>query len=252
MKSVARPRRCYITLPVQLQASRSGSDLIFNHKQQHNSIRFFTTTPNKMSFSNANTGDAPADPYKKANTEDVPLQTKIEDLVHFITKEKFGMMTTRGSESGNLVSRCMALAATETGGIDLLFHTNTESGKTDDLDADPHVNISFINASGEWASIAGNASISTDRSLVAKHYSPTLKAWLGDLGDGVHDGSEKDPRIGIIRVKAVSSTYSLVSKNLLSRVADIASSTVTGKPASPNTLREISEGDVRSWRASRE
>ncbi|GKU02622.1 unnamed protein product [Fusarium langsethiae] len=205
-----------------------------------------------MSFSNANTGDAPADPYKKANAEDVPLQTKIEDLVNFITKEKFGMMTTRGSGSGNLVSRCMALAATETGGIDLLFHTNTESGKTDDLDADPHVNISFINASGEWASIAGNASISTDRSLVAKHYSPTLKAWLGDLGDGVHDGSENDPRIGIIRVKAVSSTYSLVSKNLLSRVADIASSTVTGKPASPNTMREISEGDVRSWRASRE
>lgn len=139
-----------------------------------------------------------------------------------------------------------------TGGIDLLFHTNTESGKTDDLDADPHVNVSFINASGEWASIAGNASISTDRSLVSKHYSPTLKAWLGDLGDGVHDGSENDPRIGIIRVKTVSVTYSLVSKNLLSRAADIASSAVTGKPASPNTLREISEGDVRSWRASRE
>ncbi|KAL9569703.1 hypothetical protein ACKAV7_006181 [Fusarium commune] len=205
-----------------------------------------------MSFSNANTGDVPADPYKKANTEEVPLQTKIEDLVHFITKEKFGMMTTRGSGSGNLVSRCMALAATETGGIDLLFHTNTESGKTDDLDADPHVNVSFINASGEWASIAGNASISTDRSLVSKHYSPTLKAWLGDLGDGVHDGSKNDPRIGIIRVKTVSATYSLVSKNLLSRAADIASSAVTGKPASPNTLREISEGDVRSWRASRE
>jgi hypothetical protein len=65
-----------------------------------------------MSFSNANTGDAPADPYKQANSEEVPLQTKIEDLVNFINKEKFGMMTTRGSGSGNLVSRCMALAAT--------------------------------------------------------------------------------------------------------------------------------------------
>lgn len=65
-----------------------------------------------MSFSNANTGDAPADPYKTANADEVPLQTKIEDLVNFITKEKFGMMTTRGSGSGNLVSRCMALAAT--------------------------------------------------------------------------------------------------------------------------------------------
>ncbi|KAF4984853.1 hypothetical protein FZEAL_6 [Fusarium zealandicum] len=206
-----------------------------------------------MSFSNAATGDAPADPYKKANLEEeIPLQTKIEDLTEFINKCKFGMMTTRGSESGNLVSRCMALVATEAGGIDLLFHTNTESGKTDDLAADPHVNLSFVNASGEWASIAGSASVDTDRGLVAKHYTPTLKAWLGDLGDGVHDGSENDPRIGVIRVKTVSSTYSLVSKNVFSRAADIASSTVTGKPASPNSLRELSEGDVRSWRASRE
>lgn len=65
-----------------------------------------------MSFSNADTGDAPSDPYKKANLEEIPLQTKIEDLVDFIKKTKFGMMTTRGSSSGNLVSRCMALAAT--------------------------------------------------------------------------------------------------------------------------------------------
>ncbi|UPK96373.1 hypothetical protein LCI18_007308 [Fusarium solani-melongenae] len=205
-----------------------------------------------MSFSNTSTGDAPADPYKKANLEDLPLQTKIEDLADFINKCKFGMMTTRGSASGNLVSRCMALAATETGGIDLLFHTNTESGKTDDLAADPHVNVSFVNPSGEWASIAGTATVDTDRSLVSKHYTPTLKAWLGDLGDGVHDGSENDPRIGVIRVKTVSSTYSLVAKNILSRVADVATSAVTGKPASPNSLREITEADVRSWRASRE
>lgn len=87
---------------------------------------------------------------------------------------------------------------------------------------------------------------------MSKHYTPTLKAWLGDLGDGVHDGSENDPRIGVIRVKTVSSTYSLVAKNILSRVADVATSAVTGKPASPNSLREITEGDVRSWRASRE
>ncbi|KAF4466028.1 blue-light-inducible Bli-3 [Fusarium albosuccineum] len=205
-----------------------------------------------MSFSNTSTGDAPADPYKKANLDDIPLQTKIEDLADFINKCKFGMMTTRGSASGNLVSRCMAVAATEAGGIDLLFHTNTESGKTDDLAADPHVNVSFVNASGEWASIAGTASVDTDRGLVSKHYTPTLKAWLGDLGDGVHDGSENDPRIGVIRVKTVSSTYSLVAKNIFSRAADVASSAVTGKPASPNSLREISEGDVRSWRASRE
>lgn len=98
--------------------------------------------------------------------------------------------------------------------------------------------------------MSGRATIETDRSLVAKHYSPALKAWLGDLGDGIHDGSEKDPRIGVIRVKMVSTTYSLVSKNIFSRAVEVAQGAVTGKPASVNNLREISEADVRSWRAS--
>ncbi|KAF7558401.1 hypothetical protein G7046_g5763 [Stylonectria norvegica] len=201
-------------------------------------------------FSNADTGDKPSDPYKQANKEELSLQKKVDDLTEFINKSKFGMMTTVDSETGNLVSRCMALAATETRGIDLLFHTNTESGKTDDLVSDAHINVSFLNGSGEWASIAGKATVETDRELVKKHYSPTLKAWLGDLGDGVHDGSASDPRIGVIRVKAVTATYSLVSKNIFSRAAEVAQGAVTGKPASVNSLREITSADVQSWRAS--
>lgn len=53
-----------------------------------------------------------ADPYKEANAdEDVPLDQKVQDLSNFMTHCKFGMMTTRDAGSGNLVSRCMALAA---------------------------------------------------------------------------------------------------------------------------------------------
>jgi general stress protein 26 len=202
-------------------------------------------------FSNASTGDAPADPYKKANLDtETPIDQKISDLDEFITGCKFGMMTTKGSETGNLVSRCMALAAKERGGVDLLFHTNTESGKTDDLAADPHVNIAFLNASGEWASVSGTASIITDRSLVKEHYNPVLQAWLGDLGDGVHDGGENDPRIGIIRVQTISATYSIVAKNILSRALEVAQGVVTGKPAAVNKIREIREPEVQEWRKS--
>jgi len=65
-----------------------------------------------MSFSNTSTGDKPADPYKAANKEDdVTLKQKVEDLSEFVKSCKFGMMTTRDSSSGALVSRCMALAA---------------------------------------------------------------------------------------------------------------------------------------------
>ena len=65
-----------------------------------------------MSFSNASTGQKPADPYKKANEEEVDVKTKITEFGQFIEKCKFSMLTTKQSGSNRLVSRAMALAAT--------------------------------------------------------------------------------------------------------------------------------------------
>lgn len=64
-----------------------------------------------MSFSNTSgTGDKPADPYKAKNIDEPTLKDKINDLIAFVEKSKFCMMTTRISSNGLLVSRCMALA----------------------------------------------------------------------------------------------------------------------------------------------
>lgn len=64
-----------------------------------------------MSFSNADTGNKPSDPYTQKNLDNASLEEKINDLVNFAEKQKFCMMTTRIADSGLLVSRCMALAA---------------------------------------------------------------------------------------------------------------------------------------------
>ncbi|KAG6009359.1 hypothetical protein E4U21_002669 [Claviceps maximensis] len=199
-------------------------------------------------FSNASTGDKPADPYKQANQEDVNVRTKVEDLGNFITACKFGMMTTQSAKSDRLVSRCMALAATENNGVDLIFHTNTESGKTDDVTSHPEVNMAFLNGKGEWASIAGHASIITDRDVVKKYYSASLKAWIGDLGDGVHDASENDPRIGIVKIVAETATYALSGKSQIMQAVEIAQSTLRGKAAEVNSLRHLSEAEIKAWR----
>ncbi|TVY26037.1 Protein bli-3 [Lachnellula hyalina] len=203
-----------------------------------------------MSFSNTDTGSKPADPYKAKNIDNATIKEKIEGLTEFISASKFGMMTTRDGSSGALVSRCMALAAKEGGGVDLIFHTNTESGKTDDITSDPHTNVSFLNSSGEWASVSGTSEIITDRSVVEKYYSSSLKAWLGDLGDGKHDGGPQDPRIGVIKVTTRTATYAVSKKNAISRVAEVAQGVITGNAASVNKLREISEEDILTWRAS--
>ncbi|CAF9905116.1 MAG: BLI-3 blue-light-inducible Bli-3 protein [Heterodermia speciosa] len=198
-----------------------------------------------MSFSNTETpADKPADPYKAENKTEPELKEKVEDLVNFISSSKFGMMTTRIESSGLLTSRCMALAAKEGGGVDLLFHTNTESGKTDDLNSDPKINIAFLNSTGEWASVSGEADIITDRETVRKYYSPALKAWLGDLEDGTHDGGPEDPRIGVIKVKAKTATYAIATRTAVGRAIEIAKGTVTGSAPNVNKLRELSEEEL--------
>ncbi|KAI1291065.1 bli-3 [Xylaria venustula] len=201
-------------------------------------------------FSNTDTGNKTADPYTEANKETgVTTQDKIDALNKFVNYTKFGMLTTRDDASGKLVSRCMAVAAEESNGLDYLFFTNTESHKTDELKSDPHVNLAFLDSSGQWASVAGNASIETDRSIIKKYYTPTLKAWMGDLGDGKHDGSENDPRIGVIRVKTASATYAVTDRTILGRVAEVAKGMVTGEQANVNRIREITESEVKSRRA---
>ena len=132
----------------------------------------------------------------------------------------------------------------EGGGVDLLFHTNTESGKTDDLKSDPAINIAFLNSTGEWASVSGEASIVTDRETVRKYYSPALKAWLGDLEDGTHDGGPEDPRIGVIKVTAKTATYAIAATNVVGRGAEFVKGVVTGSAPKVNKLREISTEEL--------
>ncbi|KAF3179208.1 hypothetical protein TWF225_007725 [Orbilia oligospora] len=195
--------------------------------------------------------DKPTDPYKEKNLDtETPVEGKVNDLIEFITKCKLGMMTTRDAASGMLVSRCMAIAGTENG-IDLVFHTNTATGKSDELNNDPHVNISFLRDS-DWASISGTAQVIQDTEEVKKHYSSTLKAWVGDLGDGVHDGSVKDPRLGVIKVRALTATYAIAHAASITRTLEVAKGAVTGNIASVNTLREITLKDIELWRRSKE
>jgi len=201
-----------------------------------------------MSYSNTNTGGNTADPYTQKNLQsEVSLKEKVEDLVAFAEKQKFCMMTTR-NESGLLVSRCMALAAKEGNGIDFIFHANSESGKTDDLKSDSDINLGFISSSGEWASISGKADIVTDREAVKKYYSPALKAWIGDLGDGKHDGGPEDPRIVLIKVKTVTAQYALSRRTMIGGVVEFAKGVATGEAPSVNKLRHIDEAEIQQWR----
>ena len=138
----------------------------------------------------------------------------------------------------------MALAARD-GPVDFYFHTNTESGKTDDLDANPDINLGFLSDSGEWASISGTAAVETDREKVRKYYSPALKAWLGDLGDGKHDGGPEDPRIGLIKVSSKTAQYAIARRTAVGGAFQVAKGMVTGETAQVNKLRKLDESEIQ-------
>ncbi|EAU39250.1 conserved hypothetical protein [Aspergillus terreus NIH2624] len=201
---------------------------------------------------NTSTGNQSVDPYKSKSAEDPPLEQKIEDLVDFISETKYGMLTTKMSDSDLLTSRCMALAGKEHGGIDLIFHTNLFAGKTLDLSVHPQeTNMSFLDqVTGSWASISGTAHIIADQETVQKYYTPTLAAWLGDLGDGVHDGGPTDPRIGVIRLEAKLATYSLARRGMFGRAVETIKSAAKGDVAVVNSIRELSTEELAEWRRS--
>ena len=178
---------------------------------------------------------------EKNRDEQVPTEKKLDDLYKLIDGIEIAMFTTRRAD-GQLVSRPMQVQEREPG-VDLWFMTNIETHKLDDLMTDPHVNLSFINGSKEWVSVAGLATVSTDRELVRELYKPDWKAWLGNDG-GDRDGSENDPRIALILVEAESVTYMKVTKPKPVVLFEVARAMVTGSPPKVGSIRDVSEREM--------
>ena len=86
--------------------------------------------------------------------------------------------------------------------------------------------------------------------MVKKYYSPGLKAWLGDLKDGTHNGGPDDPRIGVISVQAKTATYAVSRKTAIGSAVEMAKGVATGSAPAVNKLREISEQEIETWRSS--
>jgi len=178
------------------------------------------------------------------NTDNaVSTEKKLDDLYALTDGIEIAMFATRRAD-GQIVSRPMQVQE-RTSGVDFWFMTNIETHKLDDLMHDPNVNLAFYkDRSREWVSVAGVATVSTDRELVRELYKPDWKAWLGDDG-GDRDGSANDPRIAIILVEARSATYMKVTKPQPVVLFEVAKALVTGSPPKVGDLRTVNEREMR-------
>lgn len=84
----------------------------------------------------------------------------------------------------------------------------------------------------------------TDDSLVAKLYNPTIKAWFGDRGDGIHTGGPEDPRMAVLEVVPDEIRHYHQEKSTLGFVGEVVAATVTGNTAAPGSIRTITREDL--------
>jgi general stress protein 26 len=86
--------------------------------------------------------------------------------------------------------------------------------------------------------------IVTDNGLVAKLYNPSIKAWFGDKGDGVHTGGPEDPRMAVIEVIPDEIRHYHQERSSLGVLGEVVAATITGNTASPGSIRTITKQEL--------
>ncbi len=106
------------------------------------------------------------------------------------------MLTTVATD-GSLQSRPMRIAET-TPGCDLWFVTSEDSGKTQQIEDAPQVNVS-MQSSSRFVSLSGTAEVLNDRAKIAAMWNDAWKLWF--------PAGPEDPQVRLIHVDAKSGEF---------------------------------------------
>jgi len=175
-------------------------------------------------------------------SKEIPTEKKLEQLYSLIDGMKVAMMTTK-KPTGALVSRPMQTQARRAG-TDLWFMTSIDSGKVDELESEPQVNLAYYNdSSREYVSVSGRARVTQDKATIHALYQPDWKAWLGDEG-GARDGGPDDPRIALIEVEAESAYYLKSTQSRLIALFSVAKAVVTGDPPKAGDAGQLDRAEL--------
>jgi len=171
------------------------------------------------------------------------MSTELDKLYDMIDNLEIAMMTTR-RQDGHLVSRAMANQK-HAPGADLWFVTTEGSGKLDDLQHDPHVNLGYYkDRTREWVSVAGLATVSRDRGLIHQLYAQDWKAWFAEEGDSRH-GTPDDPRMVLVGVDVHSAMFLEVNKPQPVVLFEIAKGWMTGSKPDIGEIHQITKATHR-------
>lgn len=148
------------------------------------------------------------------------VQTAIEEIALLIKGAPVVMFTTRNAQ-GRLVSRPLATRSVPFDG-NAWFLTALGSTKLRELDADPCVNLAYVNASnGAYVSIEGRAHVSVDRAQIARLWSDAIDAVFFPAG-------KDDPNLAAIRVEARTAEAWTSASTAVGRAFDFIAARLSG------------------------
>ena len=158
------------------------------------------------------------------------LYEQIEDI-------EIAMMITRRPD-GHLESRAMATQK-RAAGADLWFVSREGTAKLRDIEADPHVNLSYYkDRTREWVSVSGLATVSRDRAKIRELYAPDWRMWFGEEGDPRH-GTPDDPRMVLIGVDVHAAVFLEMDKPQPVVLFELVKGWVTGEEPDLGEMHRI-------------
>jgi general stress protein 26 len=173
-------------------------------------------------------------------------EKKVDQMYGLVEGIEIAMLTTRRMD-GHLVSRPMATQA-RAAGADLWFVTDGEADKMDELQHDPHVNVSYYrDKTREWVSVSGTARTVTDRARIHELYRPDWKAWFPDDGPG-RDGGPDDPRLTLIAVDAHSVVYMVSNTPRPVVLFEVVKGIITGTQPDVGETHMLSGSEIHAAR----
>ncbi|KAI6795574.1 blue light-inducible protein-like protein Bli-3 [Hortaea werneckii] len=179
---------------------------------------------------------------------DVSAEKKFEDFYAIVDKQKIGMLGTYRDGIGP-VSRAMSIASRL--GPDFLFLANANSAKFRDLEQHPEAQIVFHNSSSnqDWVCVTGTCTTSrNDDPRIKEVWSQGVKAWFGDLKDGVHTGGAEDPRMKLIEIQAKWISYWKHEAGPAGFAKEVGGAIMTGGVANTGALRQMQEHEIQQAR----
>ncbi|MGV3539897.1 MAG: pyridoxamine 5'-phosphate oxidase family protein [Rufibacter sp.] len=154
----------------------------------------------------------------------------VKALIEKINDINTAMLSTVEPD-GTIRSRPMRhLKVDESGAI--YFFTGHNSGKTDEIKNESHVNLSYAKPGDQlYVSVSGTASVYRDQQQIDELWNPFMKAWFPE--------GKEDPNIAILKVTIDQAEYWDSPSSAVVHLYGVVKAAITGEPPHPGENKKI-------------